>query len=77
MKLTHGRAVIGGLITSTFLSLLVVPVVYTAGAGVTYGEVRRRDEYEHSKYYFEVADVTRVRQMYDLYKAEAAKGGRN
>ena len=41
------------------------------GAGVTYGEVRRHDEFEQSKYYFETADVTRLRQMYDLYKAEA------
>ena len=39
--------------------------------GITYGEVRRREELEHSKYYFEIADVTRVRQMYDLYRAEA------
>jgi glycyl-tRNA synthetase len=38
---------------------------------VTYGEVRRKEEFEHSKYYFEVADVRRVRQMYDLYRAEA------
>ncbi len=41
------------------------------GAGVQYGEVRRQEEFEHSKYYFEIADVGRVRQMYDLYKAEA------
>jgi glycyl-tRNA synthetase len=41
------------------------------GAGVTYGEVRRHDEFEQSKYYFETADVTRVRQMYELYKSEA------
>lgn len=41
------------------------------GAGVTYGEIRRHDEFEQSKYYFETADVTRLRQMYDLYKAEA------
>jgi glycyl-tRNA synthetase len=41
------------------------------GADITYGEVRRRDEYEHSKYYFEIGDVDRLRQMYDLYKAEA------
>ncbi len=38
---------------------------------VTYGEVRRQEEYEHSKYYFEIGDVNRLRQMYDLYKAEA------
>lgn len=41
------------------------------GAGVTYGEIFRREEYEHSKYYYEVADVARARQMYDLYSAEA------
>jgi glycyl-tRNA synthetase len=38
---------------------------------VKYGEVRRQEEFEHSKYYYEVADVERLRQMYDLYKAEA------
>ncbi len=38
---------------------------------VNYGEVRRQDEFEQSKYYFETADVIRLRQMYDLYKAEA------
>ncbi len=41
------------------------------GADVTYGEIRRREEFEHSKYYFETADVERVRQMYDLFSAEA------
>lgn len=41
------------------------------GHGITYGEVRRREEFEHSKYYFEIADVPRVRTMYDLFKAEA------
>jgi glycyl-tRNA synthetase len=38
---------------------------------VKYGDVRRQEEYEHSKYYFEIGDVERLRQMYDLYKAEA------
>jgi len=38
---------------------------------VKYGEVRRQEEYEHSKYYFEIGNVERLRQMYDLYKAEA------
>ena len=41
------------------------------GAGVTYGEIRHAEEFEHSKYYFEVADVERVRKMYDLFSAEA------
>jgi len=39
--------------------------------GVTYGEIRRQEEFEHSKYYFETADVERVRAMYDLFSAEA------
>jgi glycyl-tRNA synthetase len=39
--------------------------------GVTYGEVRRPEEYQHSKYYFEIADIPRLRQMYDLFDAEA------
>jgi glycyl-tRNA synthetase len=38
---------------------------------VKYGEVRRQEEFEHSKYYFEIGNVDRLRQMYDLYKAEA------
>jgi glycyl-tRNA synthetase len=41
------------------------------GAGIPYGEVRRLDEFEHSKYYFEVADVARMRQIYELNLAEA------
>ncbi|MEW5940391.1 MAG: glycine--tRNA ligase subunit beta, partial [Chloroflexota bacterium] len=41
------------------------------GAGISYGEIRRREEFEHSKYYFETADVERVRAMYDLFSAEA------
>ncbi len=43
----------------------------SGGAGVTYGEIRRREEFEHSKYYFEIADIARVRAMYDLFSAEA------
>ncbi len=38
---------------------------------VRYGEVRRQEEFEHSKYYFEIGNVERLRQMYDLFKAEA------
>jgi len=41
------------------------------GADVSYGEIRRRDEFEQSKYYFEIGSVERLRQMYDLFKAEA------
>jgi glycyl-tRNA synthetase len=38
---------------------------------VTYGDVNLQAEQEHSKYYFEVADVERLRQLYALYGAEA------
>ncbi|TLN15390.1 glycine--tRNA ligase subunit beta, partial [bacterium] len=37
----------------------------------TYGDVHLRGEFEHSKYYFEIADVDRLRQMYKLFEAEA------
>lgn len=39
-------------------------------AGITYGDVLRQGEWEHSKYYFEVAGVERLREMYGLYEAE-------
>ena len=38
---------------------------------LTDGDVNLQAEQEHSKYYFEVADVERLRGMYDLYEAEA------
>jgi glycyl-tRNA synthetase len=38
--------------------------------GVNYGDMRRREEFEHSKYYYEIAGVERARQMYELYAAE-------
>ena len=38
---------------------------------VNYGEIRHQEEYEHSKYYFEIADVDRLRQMYENFDAEA------
>ncbi len=37
----------------------------------TYGDVHLRGEFEHSKYYFDIADVDRLRQMYKLFEAEA------
>ncbi len=38
--------------------------------GINYGDVRRQEEFEHSKYYYEVAGVDRAREMYELYAAE-------
>jgi glycyl-tRNA synthetase len=37
----------------------------------TYGDILLRPEIEHCTYAFEVADVDRLTQMYDLYEAEA------
>ncbi len=37
----------------------------------TAGDVNLKGEFEHSKYYFELANVERVRQMYDLFEKEA------
>ncbi len=37
----------------------------------TYGDVLKTAEIEHCKYDFEVADVGRLKQMYDLFEAEA------
>ncbi|MBI5291892.1 MAG: glycine--tRNA ligase subunit beta [Chloroflexi bacterium] len=36
-----------------------------------YGDVNLQGEQEHSKYYFEIADVDRLRQAYAIYDAEA------
>jgi glycyl-tRNA synthetase len=38
---------------------------------LTAGDINLQAEREHSKYYFEIADVERLRQMFDLFKAEA------
>jgi glycyl-tRNA synthetase len=38
---------------------------------LTDGDVNLQAEQEHSKYYFEIADVERLRRMYDLFEAEA------
>jgi glycyl-tRNA synthetase len=37
----------------------------------TYGDIYKRPEIEHCTYNFEVADVERLSQMYNLYEAEA------
>jgi glycyl-tRNA synthetase len=38
---------------------------------IKYGDIRQREEYEHSKYYFETADIGNLRKIFDLYAAEA------
>ena len=41
--------------------------------GVTYGEARRQDEYEVSKYGFEVADPALWQTLFEKYEAEARR----
>ncbi len=41
------------------------------GRSLTCGDVNLQGEREHSTYYFDVADVERLRQMYDLCEQEA------
>ena len=43
------------------------------GAGFKYGPVRKQDEYEFSKYDFEVADVPMHWKLFDMYEAEARR----
>ena len=43
----------------------------------TDGDINYQGEVEHSKYYFEVADVDRMRQLYSLYEKEADEALKN
>ena len=43
----------------------------------TYGDINYQGEIEHSKYYFEVADVDRQRQLYKIYEQEAEEALKN
>ena len=38
---------------------------------ITYGEVRRQEEFEHSKYYYEVGDVDRMKQVFEHFEHES------
>ncbi len=43
------------------------------GVGLTYGDMLLQSEIEHCKYYFSVADVEALRQVYDIYEREAGR----
>ncbi len=43
------------------------------GASVSYGNVLLQSEIEHCQYYFNVADVDGLRQVYDIYEQEAQR----
>ncbi len=42
-------------------------------AAVSYGDIFLRQEVEHCKYYFEVADVEGLRQTYNVYESESKR----
>jgi glycyl-tRNA synthetase alpha chain len=41
--------------------------------GITYGEIRREDEVEHSTYAFEAADVAMLRSLFGAHEREAGR----
>jgi len=43
------------------------------GAGIDYGAALLRKEIEHCEYYFHVADVEALRDLYDVYEREARR----
>jgi glycyl-tRNA synthetase alpha chain len=43
------------------------------GGGFTYGDVRKQDEYEFSKYYFELADIDLHWKLLEQYASEARR----
>ena len=43
------------------------------GGGFTYGDVRKQDEYEFSKYYFELADIDLHWKLLEQYESEARR----
>ena len=38
---------------------------------ITYGEVRRQEEFEHSKYYYEIGNVQAMREVFEHFEREA------
>jgi glycyl-tRNA synthetase alpha chain len=42
-------------------------------AGIAYGQVRKQEEYELSKYYFEMADVPFLQSQFDGWESEAKR----
>ncbi|NOY22878.1 MAG: glycine--tRNA ligase subunit alpha [Acidobacteria bacterium] len=43
------------------------------GHGISYGEIRKQDEYQFSKYSFELADIDLHFKLFDLYEAECLR----
>jgi glycyl-tRNA synthetase alpha chain len=47
------------------------------GGGFGYGPVRKQEEYEFSKYYFETADIDLYWKLFDAYESEAKRSLEN
>jgi glycyl-tRNA synthetase alpha chain len=43
------------------------------GNGVTYGDLRKREEFETSKYSFEAADVEMLHKLFEMYEKECLR----
>lgn len=43
------------------------------GNGVTYGDLRKREEFETSKYSFEAADVDMLHKLFEMYEKECIR----
>jgi glycyl-tRNA synthetase len=43
------------------------------GAGTIYGDLLLKQEIEHCRYYFDEADVTALKNVYDIYESEARR----
>lgn len=43
------------------------------GNGVTYGDLRKREEFETSKYSFEAADVDMLHKLFEMYEKECLR----
>ncbi len=43
------------------------------GAGIKYNDILLQAEIEHCRYYFDIADVDAIRQVYDTYEREAKR----
>ncbi len=54
------------------LSRSIYDIEWVAG-GLRYGEVRRQEEYELSRYYFEIADVGFLQRQLDGFESEARR----
>jgi len=47
------------------------------GSGTIYGDLLLQQEIEHCRYYFELADVKKLKQVYELYEGEALRSLEN